>query len=215
LRFDLRLVTLILADDHRLVRESIRAVLDRPGFAVVAEAGDGVEAVTFAERFQPDVILLDLSMPQLDGIAAIREIAMVSPNTKPILLTMHTSDVHVLLALRSGARGFVLKSQSSDDLVDAIREVHAGRVYLSPHVAGGLVKAYVALAEFVGRSLTPRERQIVQLVADGKTTRELASILGIEVGAAKSQRTRVMAKLGVRSAPGVVRYAVRWGLIPP
>jgi DNA-binding NarL/FixJ family response regulator len=208
-------VTIVLADDHRLVRESIRAVLDRVDLAVVAEAVDGVEAVTLATRFQPDVIILDVSMPRLNGIAAIREVALVSPRTRPVLVTMHTSDVYTLLALRNGARGYVWKSQTSEELVEAVREVHAGRVYLSPRVSAGVAKAYVDLADGGWQSLTPREREIVQLVAEGKTTREMAAILGIEVAAAKSRRTRLMEKLGVRSAPGVVRYAIRMGLITP
>jgi DNA-binding NarL/FixJ family response regulator len=198
-----------------LVRRAIRALLEREKFDVVAEASDGLEAVSLAKTHRPDVIVLDVSMPALNGISALAEVLKVSPKTKPILLTMLTEDCYTLRAIRAGAKGCVWKSQSPDELVHAIREVYAGRVYLSPSVSGAVVHAFVAGTEFADDPLTPRERQVLQLVAEGKTTKEIAVILGVAVKTADTHRAKVMEKLGIHSAAGLVRYAIRSGLIQP
>lgn len=206
-------VTVLLADDHELVRKGIRALLEREQFRVLGEAGDGLEAVRLAQQFQPDVAVLDISMPSLDGVSALSEIAMVAPRTKTILLTMHTEDSYTLRALRNGARGCVWKSQAPEHLVDAIRQVHAGRLYLSPTMSGMVVRAYVTRTDLNDQLLTPRERQVLQLVAEGKTTKEVAVILGVAVKTAETHRSKVMDKLDIHSTAGLVRYAVRAGLI--
>jgi len=205
----------VLADDHKLVRQGIRALLEREHFSVVGEAGDGLEAVRLAEHFQPDVIVLDLAMPSLDGISALAEIGKVAPHTKPILLTMHTEDSYTLRALRSGARGYVWKSQAPEQLVEAIRQVHAGFAYLSPTISGTVVRAYMSRADVDADPLTPRERQVLQLVAEGKTTKEVAVILSVAVKTAETHRTKVMEKLDIHSTAGLVRYAIRVGMIEP
>lgn len=203
----------LLADDHQIVRQGVRALLERERFNVVAEASDGQEAVRLAERTRPDVAVLDLSMPTLNGIDAGREILKVSPRTRFLLLTMHTEEHHILEALRAGARGCVTKSQASEHLVQAIREVCADGVYLSPSVSGAVVQAYLAGTALPYEPLTARERQVLQLVAEGKTTKEVAVILGISVKTAESHRTRMMEKLDIHSTAGLVHYAIRRGLV--
>lgn len=203
----------LLADDHQLVRQGVRALLERERFHVVGEASDGQEAIRLAERTQPDVAVLDLSMPVLNGIDAGREILKVSPKTRFMLLTMHTEEHHILEALRAGARGCVTKTQASEHLVQAIREVCADGVYLSPSVSGAVVQAYLAGTSLPYEPLTTRERQVLQLVAEGKTTKEVAVILGVSVKTAESHRTRIMEKLDIHSTAGLVHYAIRRGLV--
>ena len=205
----------MIADDHLLVRQGLRALLDREQLQVVAEAGDGLEAVSLAEKHQPDVLTIDLTMPMLNGISAIPSVLQVAPRTKPILVTMHTDEHYVLQALCAGAKGCVWKSQAAEHLVQAIREVHGGGVYLSPTVSGAVVQAYLAKTELPYDPLTSRERQVVQLVAEGKTTKEIAVVLGIAVKTAETHRTKSMDKLDIHSAAGLVRYAIRRGLIQP
>jgi two-component system response regulator NreC len=206
---------ILLADDHLIVRQALKALLEGEGFAVVAEAGDGVEAVRVARERCPDVAILDLSMPLLNGLDAAREIQQVCPRAKAILLTIHTEDHYVLDALRAGIKGYVVKTQAAADLVRAISEVQKGMVYLSPGVSQTVVQAYLSKAEFPPDLLTPRERQVLQLVAEGKTTKQVAKLLGITQKTAESHRTRIMEKLEVHETASLVRYAVRRGLIQP
>ena len=159
--------------------------------------------------------VLDLAMPLLNGLDAISELRRVSPNTLTILLTMYTDRPYVLQALQAGARGYVLKTQAADDLVRAIHEVWGGAVYLSPGVAVGLVDAYLSKDEEPKEPLTARERQILQLVAEGKTTKAIAEMLGITFKTAESHRNRIMKKLDIHQTAGLVRYAIRRGLIRP
>lgn len=208
-------VTVLLADDHVLVRQGVRALLEREKFQVVAEAGDGLEAIRLAQHHRPDVIVIDISMPALNGINALVEVLKVSPNTKAILLTMLTEDCYTLRAIRAGAKACVWKSQAPEELVEAIRKVHAGQVYLSSSVSGAVVHAYVSRNDLADDPLTPRERQVLQLVAEGKTTKEVAVILGIAVKTADTHRANVMEKLDLHSTAGLVRYAIRTGLIQP
>ena len=205
----------LLAEDHQIVRQGLRALLERAGHSVVGEAADGREACELAQKLQPNVAVLDLAMPLLNGLDAIGEIRRVSPNTVTILLTMYTDRPYVLQALQAGAKGYVLKTQAADDLVRAIQEVRRGAVYLSPGVAVGLVDAYPANDEESRKPLTARERQILQLVAEGKTTKAIAELLGISFKTAESHRTRIMKKTDIHETAGLVRYAVRRGLIQP
>ncbi len=205
----------LLADDHAIFRQGLKGLLEREGFDVVAEAGDGREAVRLTQEIRPDVAILDLSMPFLDGADAAKEIAQISPETRTILLTMHSEEPYVVKALQSGLRGYVLKAQSAADLVGAIEEVVRGGIYLSPGVSQAIAQAYMMGNETHPNSLTLRERQVLQLVSEGKTTKEVAQVLGISPKTADSHRTRIMTKLGIHDTAGLVRYAIREGLIQP
>jgi DNA-binding NarL/FixJ family response regulator len=206
---------ILLADDHLIVREGLKALLEGEGFAVVAEVADGHEAVRVARERCPDIAVVDFGMPLLNGCDAAREILQACPRAKAILLTMHTEDHYVLEALRAGIKGYVVKTQAAADLVRAISEVQKGMVYLSPGISQTVVQAYLTKSDVPPDPLTPREREVLQLVAEGKTTKEVAKLLGISVKTAESHRTRIMEKLEIHETASLVRYAVRRGLIQP
>ncbi|HLG57018.1 MAG TPA: response regulator transcription factor [Vicinamibacterales bacterium] len=208
-------VTVLLADDHPVFRQGLRILLEREKFEILGEASDGQEAIALAERLQPQVVVIDLAMPVLNGIDAVREIVKRSPRTKTILLTMYTEEHHVLEALRAGVKGCVSKSQAAEHLLQAIQDVCAGGVYLSPQVSGAVVQAYLAKTELPYEPLTPRERQVLQLIAEGKTTKETAVVLDVSVKTAETHRTNLMEKLDIHSTAGLVRYAIRRGLLQP
>jgi two-component system, NarL family, response regulator NreC len=204
---------ILLADDHQVVRQGLRALLEREGFTVVAEAADGREAVQLAIQHQPGVAILDLTMPLLNGLDAAKEIARVCPSCRTVLLTVHSGESYILGALQSGVRGYVLKTQAASDLVTALREVVSGGTYLSPRISGTVVEAYRTRSELPADPLTPRQRQVLQLVAEGKTTKEIAAVLGVSTKTAESHRNRLMRKLGIHETANLVRYAIRCGLI--
>ena len=206
---------IILADDHPIVRQGFKALLEREGFEVVGEASDGHEASRLAQTLRPDVAVLDLSMPGLNGLDAARAVLQASPRTKTILLTVHKEDQYVLGALQAGVKGYVLKTQAIMEVVQAIQQVARGGLYLSPAVAETVVQAYLARTEFPLDLLTPREREVVQLVAEGKTTKEIAEVLGVSVKTAESHRANIMEKLDIHHIAGLVRYAIRRGMIQP
>lgn len=206
---------ILLADDHLIVRQGLRSILERDAYTIVGEAGDGREAIRMAEEFHPDIAVLDLAMPLLNGLDAAREIAKISPQTRTILLTMHTEDPYVMEAIHAGVRGYLLKTQAAQDLVQAIREVSRGAMYLSPGISRAVIEAYLAKTELPPDPLTPREREVIQLIAEGKTTKEVAAILGVSVKTAESHRTRIMEKLQIHETASLVRYAIRRGLIQP
>ena len=208
-------VSVLLADDHPVFRQGLRALLERETFDVVGEAADGFEAIAMAERLQPQVVVIDLAMPALNGIDAAREIVKRAPRSKPILLTLYTEEHHVLEALRAGVKGCVSKSQAAEHLLQAIQDVSVGGVYLSPHVSGAVVQAYLAKSDLPYEPLTPRERQVLQLIAEGKTTKETAAVLDVSVKTAETHRTNLMVKLDIHSTAGLVRYAIRRGLLQP
>ncbi|HSL22780.1 MAG TPA: response regulator transcription factor [Vicinamibacterales bacterium] len=206
---------ILLADDHQVVRQGFRALLERHGFEVVAEAADGREAVQLAEAHHPDVAVLDLSMPQLNGVDAASEILRHVPGVRVVLLTVHKDDHQIVGALRAGIRAYVLKTQAARDLTEAIHTVVKGEVYLSPGVSRAVVDAYLTGQSTPADPLTPREREVLQLVAEGKTSKEIASMLGLTVKSAESYRARIMDKLDIHDTAGLVRYAIRRGLIEP
>jgi len=206
---------LLLADDHQLVRESIAALLEREGYEVVAQAGDGREAVRLARELSPDLALLDVGMPMLNGLEAARQIERVSPWTKTVLLTMHTEEQYVAAALDAGIKGYVLKTQVARDLLHALEEVAQGSVYLSPRVSHVLVDASLGRRRIGDDPLTGREREVLQLIAEGRTTRQVAGLLGVSAKTAESHRSRLMKKLDVHEVAGLVRYAIRRGLVQP
>jgi two-component system, NarL family, response regulator NreC len=205
----------LLADDHPIVRDGLRAILEREGFKVVAEACNGREAIQMTEQFHPDVAVLDLSMPILNGIDAAREIRRTSPRTKTIMLTMHTERQFILEGLRAGTRAFVMKTRSAHDLVLAIRETVRGGTYFSPEVAEAAVEAYQNKVELSADPLTARERQVLQLIAESKTTKEIALFLDLSVKTVETYRSRIMEKTGIHETAGVVRYAIRRGFVQP
>lgn len=208
-------IQILLADDHLIVRQGIKALLEQEGFEVVGEASDGREAVRLAQTLRPDVAVLDFTMPVLNGLDAARRIVEVSPRTKTILLTVHSEDHYVLEAVQTGITGYVLKTQAAPDLIQAIQEVSRGAIYLSPGISRAIVQAYLAKTSLPTDPLTPREREVLQLIAEGKTTKEIAQLLGVSVKTAESHRTRIMAKLEIHETAGLVRYAIRQGLIQP
>lgn len=206
---------ILLADDHQVVRQGFRALLDSQGFEVVAEAADGREAIRLAEIHHPDVAVLDLSMPHLNGLDAAADIRRRVTGVRLILLTMHQDEHQIVAALRAGIRGYVLKSQAAKELTQAIQEVANGGMYLSPGVSRVVVDAYLAGRNTPADPLAPREREVLQLVAEGRTSKEIASALGLSIKSAESYRARIMAKLDIHDTAGLVRYAIRHGLIEP
>lgn len=206
-------IRVVLADDHVLVRQGIKSLLEREGMQVLAEASDGQEAVRQVEKLNPDVAIMDIGMPLLNGMDAVRVLGRSAPKTKPVLLTQHDEDQYVSEALEAGVKGYVLKSQVANDLVVAIRQVLHGDVYLSPGIASAVMAAYRTKSDRPANPLTARERQVLQLIAEGKSTKEIASILGVSVKTAESHRSRLMQKLDIHETASLVRYAVKHGLI--
>jgi len=204
---------ILLADDHVIVRQGFRALLEREGLEVVAEAANGHEAVRLAGELLPDVAVLDFAMPLLNGLDAAKEIRRRSPRTRTILLTVHSEDHYVLEAVQAGINGYVVKTQAAADLVQAIREIRGNAIYLSPTISRAVVEAYFDKATPAGDVLSSRERQVLQLVAEGKTTKEIAGVLGVSIKTADSHRARIMRKLDIHDTAGLVRYAIRRGLI--
>lgn len=206
-------IQVLLADDHQIVRQSLKVLLEKEGLKIIGEASNGQEAVKIAESLHPDVAVLDVSMAVLNGIDAAKEIQKVSPQTKTIFLTVHDEDPYLLDALRVGAKGYVVKTHAAENLVQAIREASRGGVYLSPEVSRAVVQAYQNKTELSSEPLSPRERQVLQLIAEGKTTKEVAGVLNISVKTAETHRTRLMEKLDIHETAGLVRYAIRRGLV--
>jgi two-component system response regulator NreC len=182
---------------------------------VVAEASDGQEALRHAESLQPDIAIMDISMPTLNGLNAARQMNRSSPKTKTILLTQHDEGQYIREALDAGVKGYVLKNQIASDLLLAICQVSRGQVYLSPGVSSAVMEAYRSKSDKFESPLTPRERQVLQLIAEGKSTKDVASLLGISTKTAESHRTRLMQKLDIHETASLVRYAVRHGIVQP
>jgi two-component system response regulator NreC len=206
-------IRILLADDHVIVRQGLRYILEEEGFQVVGEASNGQEAIRLAEKLCPEVAVLDVGMPLLNGIDATKEIVKASPRTKTILLTMHSENHFVLNSLRAGARGYLLKERAAEDLVKAVAEVTRGGIYLSPSISRTVVQAYLTSSELDPDPLSVRERQVLQLVAEGNTSKDVATVLGISVKTAESHRNHIMDKLNIHEVAGLVRYAIRNGLI--
>jgi DNA-binding NarL/FixJ family response regulator len=207
--------TVLLADDHAIVRQGLRALLEREGFEVVGQASNGREAVDAADATGAAVALLDFAMPVLNGLDAARAIARGRSGTRPILLTMHPEAPYVLAALRAGVRGYLLKSQAATDLFQAIRDVARGLIYLSPTISQAVVQAYLAKSDLPSDPLSGREREVLQLVAEGNTSKEIAQRLGVSVKTAEAHRGRLMDKLAIHDTASLVRYAVRQGVVQP
>lgn len=203
---------IVLADDHQMFRQGLRVLLEQAGYEVVGEASDGLELIRLVRELSPSLAILDIGMPQLNGIDAAREIAKRFPETNVMLLTMFEDEMYVLEALKVGVRGYVLKAQASADLINAVQEVLNGSVYLSPGISETVVKASLTHRN-TEELLTDRERQVLQLIAEGNTTKEIANMLDVSVKTAESHRTRIMHKLDIHETATLVRYAIRRGLI--
>jgi two-component system, NarL family, response regulator NreC len=208
-------IRVILADDHVLVRQGLRSLLEREKFHVVAEASDGQELIRLTGELSPEIAVVDISMPVLNGIDAARELARSADKTKTILLTQHEEEQYIEEALEAGVRGYVLKNQAASDLVHAIQQVSRGGFYLSPGVSQAVMEAFRSRSKKPANPLTNRERQVLQLIAEGKSTKDIASLLGISVKTTESHRSRLMQKLDIHETASLVRYAVRRGLIQP
>jgi DNA-binding NarL/FixJ family response regulator len=213
-----RPIRVLLADDHALVRAGLRKLLESlSGVAVVGEAGDGREALALVASKSPDLVLLDITMPGLNGLEAAERIGREHPGTRVILLSMHASEEHVLRALRAGAAGYLPKDAALGELELAINAVRKGETYLSPAVSRH-VSDYVRRtgAETEPReSLTPRQREILQLIAEGQSTKRIAGTLGVSVKTVETHRSQLMEKLDIHDVAGLVRYAIRIGLVSP
>ena len=205
-------IHILIADDHVLVRQGVRALLEQAGMVVVGEAADGPEALRLAHTHAPAVALLDIAMPHLNGVETARRLRETVPQTKSILLTMHTDEPYVLAALQAGVVGYVVKTQAAADLVQAIHTVVQGAIYLSPWVTTAVVQAYVRGTPLPRDPLTSREREVVQRIAEGQTTKEIAADLGLGVKTVESHRINLMRKLDIHETATLVRYAIRRGL---
>lgn len=207
---------IILADDHTMFRRSLRMLLEREGFEVVGEASDGFEALSMAERLLPRALVLDMNMPNLNGIEVTRELNARGLDIKSIILTMFEDDISVREALRAGATGYIIKTQAPSDLVQALRDLAQGGHYLSPVISDKVVNACLRDDDSDDADiLSSRERQILQLVAEGKATKEIARMLNLTVKTVESHRSRLMKKLDTGNIAGLVRHAVRQGIIRP
>ena len=205
----------LIADDHDIVREGIKNLLQGTAYQIVGEVANGRDAVALSNKLRPDVVLLDVSMPILNGIDAARQIRVSCPRAKMILLTMHRDEHYVLEALRAGIKGYVLKTQVSADLVKAVESTLRGEVYLCSGVSGIVVKAALQSGSAEVDPLTQRERAVLQLIAEGKSNKEVAAHLGMSVKTAEAHRRNIMLKLDIHETAGLVRHAIRIGLIEP
>jgi two-component system, NarL family, response regulator NreC len=209
---------IVLADDHPIVRQGLRSLLEKePGFSVVGEASDGLEVADLVEKTRADVLVLDLLMPGLGGLDVAREVARRSPKTRIVVLSMHSSEAFVLRALRNGASAYVLKDASTTELVGAVRQVLAGRRYLSSRLSERAIEAYVNRADGgavdIYETLTPREREVLHLAAEGLSNPAIGERLGISPRTAEVHRAHVMEKLGLPNRTELIAYALRRGLI--
>ena len=208
---------IVLGDDHKIVLRGLRALLEvQPDFEVIGEANDGIKVASLAERLKPDVLVLDLVMPGLGGFDVTRRVTKRLPKTHVVILSMYSSEAHVIEALRSGASAYVLKDASAEDLVTAIREAAAGRRYLSAPFSNDLIESYLTRPGGIDPydTLTPREREVLHLVAEGFTSGAIAVRLFISPRTAESHRANLMRKLGLKSRTDRVRFAFQRGIVP-
>ena len=207
---------IVIADDHGIVRCGIRLRLERqPGLEVVAEAADGIEARDVVVSERPDLAILDVKMPGLTGLQATREIKAQVPDTAVLILSMHDDERYLFEALKAGASGYVLKSQADEELLEAIRAIERGDPFLTPSAQQSLIRDLLERGEPDNPELTPREEEIVKLVAEANTTREIAAMLHLSEKTVENHRGNAMKKLGMRDRVELVRYAIRRGLIEP
>jgi len=213
-------IRILLADDHPVVRDGLRALLEREAdMSIVAEAADGRETVRLAEEQSPDVVIMDLAMPIMNGIEATRRIVAKSPHTAVVILSMHQDESYVLGSLNAGAKGYLLKDSMRKEVIEAIRTVSQGRSFLTRKVSAMLQEDYISQLRRRGLEdsyelLTDREREILQLIAEGRANKEVASLLNISLTTVETHRTHILQKLDLHSVPELILYAVRKGIIP-
>jgi DNA-binding NarL/FixJ family response regulator len=211
--------TILLADDHTMFREGLRLLLEaQPDLAVIGEAADGRAAVNQAKKLTPDVALVDIFMPGLNGIDATERICEVSPSTQVIILSMNVTTEHIFRAFKAGAKGYLLKEMAGEEVIKAVRSVKAGKRYLCSSISEVIVDDFVKGSETVAAEsplmrLSPREREILQLLAEGKNNHEIAQILNLSPSTTETYRFRLMQKLGLRDLAGIIRFAIQHGLI--
>jgi two-component system response regulator NreC len=215
----LRKVKVLLADDHKMIRAGLRLVLEQqPDIAVAGEADDGRQAVSLARDLKPDVVVMDIGMPNLNGIEAALQIKQAVPETAIVMLSMHSDEGYILRALRAGAAGYILKDSAEADLVGAVRAVAEGKSFFSPKVSRILLEDYMRKLRKTGAEdsydlLSAREREILQLVAEGKSSKEIANLLNLSVYTVETHRSNIMQKLNLRGIPELILYAVRKGIV--
>jgi DNA-binding NarL/FixJ family response regulator len=212
-------IRVLLADDHKLMRAGLRLVVtQQPDLSVVGEADDGRQAVDLARSLKPDVVVMDIGMPNLNGIEAARQIREIRPDAAVVMLSMHSDEGYVLRALGAGARAYLLKDSATSDLVQAIHAVAEGKSFFSPAVSKVLLQDYMRKLQRSGAEdsydlLSPREREVLQLVAEGKSNKEIASLLNLSVYTVETHRAKIMQKLNLKGVPELILYAVRKGII--
>jgi DNA-binding NarL/FixJ family response regulator len=209
------MIRVILADDHAVVRDGLRVLLEaQSDFEVVGVAANGRQAVRLVHELHPDVVVMDIAMPELNGIEATQQIHDASPSTQVLVLSMHSTTEHIFRALQAGARGYLLKDSAGADVVDAVRAVHAGRRYLGQKIASTVVDDYISQRHRASPldSLSPRERQILQLVAEGKSSAEAAAMLFLSPKTVDTYRSRMMQKLDIDDLPSLVKFAIQHGV---
>jgi DNA-binding NarL/FixJ family response regulator len=215
----MRKIRVLLADDHQLMRSGIRLMLEREAdLVVVGEASDGWEAVALAKSLKPDVTVMDIGMSNLNGIEAAQQMTGGNPEIAVVMLSMHSDESYVLRALKAGARGYLLKDSAEADLIKAVHAVAGGKSFFSPAVSKVLLDDYVRKLRRSGTEdaydlLTPREREVLQLIAEGKSNKDIANLLNLSVYTVESHRSNLMEKLNIRGLPELILYAVRKGII--
>jgi DNA-binding NarL/FixJ family response regulator len=215
----MKLVRVLLADDHKLIRAGLVLVVQQqPDLSVIGEADDGRQAVQLVESLKPDVVVMDIGMPNLNGIEAARQITASRPDTAVVILSMHADEGYVLRALKAGARAYLLKDSATTDLVQAIRAVVEGKSFFSPAVSKVLLQDYMRKLHRSGAEdsydlLSPREREVLQLVAEGQSNKEVANLLNLSTYTVETHRAKIMQKLNLKGVPELILYAVRKGII--
>ncbi len=213
------MIRIALADDHTVLRAGLKSLLERQrDFQVVGEAGDGRELLRVVDETTPDIVITDIGMPKLNGTDATAQIVKKHPETRVLVLSMHSDEAYVLRALKAGARGYLVKESAEADLMMAIRTVHAGKAFFSPSVSALLVEDYVRQMRDRGvedsyELLSTREREVLQLVAEGKGNKDIANLLGLSVYTIETHRGNILQKLNLHSVPELILYAVRKGVI--
>jgi len=208
-------IKVLLADDHAIVRDGLKMVLQaQADIRVIGEATDGLEAVQQAVQHEPDVAIMDIAMPVLNGIEATEQIRDRCPETEVLILSMHSNSEHVFRALQAGALGYVLKESAGAEVIDAVRCVYAGKRYLGGKIADTVIEDYIRQRHTASplESLSPRERQILQLVVEGRTSAEIAEVLSLSPKSVETYRSRLMQKLGISDMPSLVKFAIQHGL---
>jgi DNA-binding NarL/FixJ family response regulator len=212
-------IRILLADDHTLMRAGIRSLLEKmPGVEVVGEAADGREALSLVQSQMPQVVLMDIAMAGLNGLEATERIMKEFPKVRVIILSMHANEEYVLQTLRAGASGYLLKDAATTELGLAVQAVARGDTYLSPAISKRVIEDYVGRTsgqKGLSEQLTSRQREILQLIAEGKSTKEIAFLLNVSIKTVETHRTQLMDRLNIHDVPGLVRYAIRMGLVLP